>query len=199
MNENRNPNHPKKGQSITVEPIRNEKDILSIKSLLSDKHRDFLLFTIGINNGLRAGDLLKLTVKDVRHLKTGDLLTIIEGKTKKKNILMINKSVYKSIKRYIEKENPDDDDYLFQSRKGEKPLNISSVNALMKKWTHAINLKGNYGAHSLRKTFGYIQRMKYKVGFEILAKRFNHSNPSITMRYLGIQDKEVNSILMNDI
>jgi hypothetical protein len=49
----------------------------------------------------------------------------------------------------------------------------------------------NYGAHSLRKTWGYIQRTVYGVGFEILCKRFNHSSPAITMRYLGIEDKEV--------
>jgi len=33
-----------------------------------------------------------------------------------------------------------------------------AVNQLIKKWTLAINLKGNYGAHSLRKTWGYIQQ-----------------------------------------
>ena len=70
----------------------------------------------------------------------------------------------------------------------------------MKKWPRAINLNaGNYGAHTLRKMFGYIQRMEYKVGFEVLAKRFNHASPAVTMRYLGIEDKEVNEILMNDI
>jgi len=58
-------NHPKKGQRITVEPIRDEKDIKSIKSLLSDKPRDLLLFTMGINNGLRIGDLLRLKVKEM--------------------------------------------------------------------------------------------------------------------------------------
>jgi hypothetical protein len=66
-------------------------------------------------------------------------------------------------------------------------------------WALYFNLKGNYGAHSLRKTWGYIQRTKHGVGFEIICKRFNHSNPAVTMRYLGIQDKEVHDILMNEI
>lgn len=195
----KNPNHPKKGQRITVEPIRNEKDIKSIKSLLSQRPRDLLLFTMGINNGLRVGDLLRLKVKDVKGLKEGDTLTIKESKTGKQNILMFNKNVYKALKNYLDIENPDYEDYLFESRKGKKPLSVSTVNALIKKWTRAINLKGNFGSHTLRKTFGYIQRIKYKVGFEILAKRFNHSSPSVTMRYLGISDKEVNGMLLNDI
>jgi hypothetical protein len=66
-------------------------------------------------------------------------------------------------------------------------------------WTSAINLKGNYGAHSLKKTWGYIQRTVYGVGFEVICKRFNHSSPAITMRYLGIEDKEVQGILMNEV
>ena len=34
---------------------------------------------------------------------------------------------------------------------------------------------------------------------EVLAKRFNHSNPAVKMRYLAIADKEVNGILLNEI
>ena len=78
----KNPNHPQKGRQIAVAPIRDEKDVKAIKQLLSDRPRDLLLFTMGVNNGLRVGDLLKLKVKDVRHLKQGDTIPIKEGKTK---------------------------------------------------------------------------------------------------------------------
>jgi integrase len=128
-----------------------------------------------------------------------DTLTITESKTGKENILMVNKSVYKVLKSYLDTVNPDDEDRLFKSRKGGRPLSVSSVNGLVKRWTGSINLKGNYGSHSLRKTFGYIQRMKYRVTFEVLIKRFNHSSPSVTMRYLEIQDEEINGILINEI
>ena len=78
----RNPNHPEKGDSIRVDPIRRLEDVKAIKELLSDRPRDLLLFTIGVNNGLRVGDLLRLKVKDVRHLKEGDSIIIREKKTK---------------------------------------------------------------------------------------------------------------------
>ncbi len=74
-----------------------------------------------------------------------------------------------------------------------------AVSKLIKRWTKQINLKGNYGAHTLRKTWGYIQRTVHGVGFEIICKRYNPSSPAITMRYLGIQDKEVHGVLMNEI
>ncbi len=39
--------------------------------MLKDNPRDLLLFTMGINNGLRISDLLKLRVSDVRDVKPG--------------------------------------------------------------------------------------------------------------------------------
>ena len=193
-----NKNHPKKGSSITVEPIRKIKDIKRIKRNLKDKPRDLLLFTLGINNGLRIGDLLKLKVKDVKDLQPGEGFTIKEQKTNKSNIVMINKEVRRALAVYLDEVKPNDEDYLFKSRIGQnQPLNRSYVNSLVKKWT--AELKGNYGTHSLRKTFGYIQRKMFGTSFEVICKRFNHSNPSITMRYLGIEDKEVSGILLNEI
>ena len=53
-------------------------------------------------------------------------------------------------------------------------MTTGSVTALVKKWCRLINLDGNYGSHTLRKTFGYIQRTKYGVSFEVLCKRYNH-------------------------
>ena len=194
-----NPNHPKKHSQITVQPIRDIKDIDNIKKLLSTNTRDLLLFTMGINNGLRCGDLLKLTVSDVKNLKPGETLTIREQKTGKDNILMINKTTHKILKQFLGELKPGDGQYLFKSRKGNTPLTVGSVNAMVKDWCRSINLKGNYGTHSLRKTFGYIQRKKFGVGWEILCKRFNHSSPAVTMRYLGIEDREVSGILMNEI
>ena len=195
----KNPNHPKSGSKITVHPIQNTKDIISIKTYLSDKPRDLLLFTMGINNGIRTGDLLKLKVSDVKDLKPGDSIQIKESKTQKVNVLSINKEVYKSLRHFLVTQTPNDDDYLFQSRNRTQALTVMAVNRMVKSWCRAINLSGNYGAHTLRKTFGYIQRTKFGVGFEVLCRRFNHSSPSITMRYLGITDQEVYSILQNEI
>jgi integrase len=95
-------------------------------------------------------------VSDVEDLKPGQSITITEGKTGQENVLMINRTVFKAIKKYIEQIQPDDD-FLFATRKTKKPLTIQAVNALLKKWTRAINLKGNCGARSLRKTLESIE------------------------------------------
>jgi integrase len=202
MEKGQNFNHPKKGSRIEVEPIRREKDIKAIIQLLSGHPRDHLLFVMGINNGIRVGDLLNIKVGDVRYLKPGQVHQITESKTKKKNVVVINKPVRKALDTYFSNSagQIENHHYLFRSRKGENfPLSVQAVHGLVKKWTQAINLKGNYGTHTLRKTWGYQQRTKYGVGFDVIAKRFNHSDPKTTMTYLGIEDKEVHSILMNEI
>ena len=199
MTKGENYNKPKVGSKIAVDPIRRMKDIQAISKMLSDNPRNNLLFVMGTNNGLRTGDLLKLKVSDVKGMKVGDTLIIKEGKTGKRNMLVMNKSIHKSLQTYLEALKPMDDYFLFASRKGRRSITIQCVNNMVKKWVSEINLKENYGAHSLRKTWGYVQRTVYGVGFEILCKRFNHSSPAITMRYLGIEDKEVQNILMNEV
>lgn len=191
-------NRPKKGETKTVEPIRKLKDVRAIKKILADKPRDLLLFTLGINNGLRAGDLLKLKVHQIKNLKVGDSIAIVEKKTSKKNILVINQPSYDAVQNFFKHIDKDDDDYLFSGRKGKNPITIPSLNRLIKSWTDAINLKGRFGTHSLRKTWGYIQRTEFGVPIEKITQRYLHSSPAVTMRYLGLQTQEVEDILVNN-
>src|SRR5512137_1989805 len=138
MTKGQNNNRPQKGSKITVDPIRKIKDIQAIAKMLLDSPRNHLLFVMGTNNGLRTGDLLKLKVGDVRNMKVGDTLIIREGKTGKRNLLVMNKSIYKSLQAYLEKLKPEDEDFLFESRKGKKAITIQCVNNLVKQWTRSI-------------------------------------------------------------
>ena len=58
----------------TVDPIRNPKKILAIKNNLKgrEEHRNYLLFSIGVNSALRSSDLRNLKVSDVLGSK-GDI------------------------------------------------------------------------------------------------------------------------------
>lgn len=184
---------------MTVEPIKALEDIQSIKRILRSSPRDHLLFVMGINSGIRLGDLLQLRVGDFQSTKVGDPIQIKESKTGKMNFLIINKEIGRSLMVFLTSKVHASDDFLFASKRGGRPLTLSTVHRMIKAWTGAINLKGNYGGRTLRKTFGYIQRVHYGVGFEILCRRYNHSNPAVTMRYIGVQPTEVSEIMMHDI
>lgn len=190
-------NHPPKGSRITVEPIRKLEDIEAIKQLLKNNPRDYLLFTLGINNGLRAGDLLGLKVWQFRDVEIGSEIHITEQKRHKAQTVKINSPILDALDKYMEFFKPDDEQYLFFSNYDRsRPITVSRMNALVKQWCRKIGLRGNYGSHTLRKTFGTILRKEYKVPWELISKRYGHSSPSVTRTYLGIQDEEVNDIIV---
>jgi len=185
---------------MKVEPFIELKDVRSIKKLLADNLRDRLLFIMGINSGLRVQDLLALRIGAVSGLKAGDRITLKELKTGKENVLILNKEIKDALDGYLAVAEVVDNHYLFKSRKGKNyPLTTFAVTKYVKQWAAALNLKGNFGAHTLRKTWCYHQRKTFGVSWEVIAKRLNHSSPAITRRYLGIQEEEVEEILLNTI
>lgn len=144
-----------------VQAIKDRRHIAAIKNALHG--RDLLLFTIGINVGLRISDLLLLQVGDVRE-KDADTLT--EGKTKKKRTVTLNDSVKHAVATLIP-EGASDDDYLFPSRKGDKPIGRVQAYRILNAAVARAGLSDVYtsfGAHSLRKTFGYFA---YESGIDI--------------------------------
>lgn len=185
---------------MKVDPITDARSIKNIKKFLSDNPRDKLLFIMGINSGLRVQDLLALKVGDIVNFKIGDRISLKEKKTGKENVFILNKEIKIALDAYLQSVAAQNDHYLFKSRKGRNyPLTTFAVTKYVKRWAEAINLHGNYGAHTLRKTWTYHQRKTFGVSWEVLAKRLNHSSPSITRRYLGVQEEEVEEILLHVI
>lgn len=197
MRKGENYNRPEKGAEIKVEPIRRERDIKTIKKLLADRPRDLALFTLGINTNLRASDLLQIKVGQVRHLKTMDEIELREKKTGKPRRISLNRACVEAVQTLIRASKLMDDDYLFTGLRGR--LTVPTINRLVKSWCKAIHLKGNYGSHSLRKTFGYHQRVRFGVGLPELMVTFNHSTQRQTLEYLCIQPDEVKNIYANEI
>jgi len=183
---------------INVQPLRTAEEIENMKFAIKRGNkgtpkrqelaeRDLLIFLVGINTGLRVNDIVKLKVGDVRGK---DSFIIFEGKTNKKrtvNISMIKNEIeaYTTGKR--------SDEYLFKSQKGDKPITTTQVYRIL---SNAADFIGyDYvGTHTMRKTFGYHHYKQFK-DVAILQEIFNHSAPSITKRYIGIREDEINDTL----
>jgi integrase len=195
-----NLNHPKKGSHISVEPIRRQKDIKLIKKILQDSPRNLCLFILGINTNLRASDLLKIKVEQVRHLQPGEEITLKEKKTQKQRRINLNRVCIEAIQNLLKSIKYEDDDFLFLSnRKDKNALTVSSLSTLVKKWCKDINLKGNYASHTLRKTWGYHQRVTFGVGIPELMICFNHTSQKQTLDYLCVQPEEIKSVYQNEL
>lgn len=175
-----------------VEPVRAVKDIHKIRQYLYGKEnkRDYCIFVMGINVGLRAGDLLSLHIRDVTDgSRIFDEVTIKEQKTEKTRTFALNKSAKEAITAYLNISSSIDlNSYLFSSRKGGH-LGVRPLHHIIKTTFRELGIKGNYGTHTLRKTMAY-HRYINNVPLETLQKMLNHSSSSITLRYIGIT-KEV--------
>jgi integrase len=167
--------------------------------LLSDKPRDLTLFTLGINTNLRASDLVALTCDMVADLKAGDSLVLKECKTGKVRRITINKAVKTTIRALLADHRGGPSAPLFLSQRGNKALSVPSVSRLVKGWCKAINLVGNYASHSLRKTWGYHQRVTFGTGIPELMVCFNHSTQRQTLDYLCIQPDEIRDVYLNEL
>lgn len=184
----------------TVEPIREEKKIRAMKAILKDNSiRNFMLFTLGINTGLRISDLRKLRIMDVvtEKGKIKDSIYIREKKTGKEKTFVINKSAREAIKEYLDSLSTYDSSwYLFKSKKGKNaPITRVQAYDILNAAAQMVGIKDKIGCHTLRKTFGYHARMR-GTPIEKLQKIFNHSAPSITMRYIGITQDELDDVYL---
>jgi len=186
-------NHPKKGATIKVEPIRDLKAIQRIKKILADKPRDLCLFTFGINTAYRANELLSIQVQAVSHLEVGDGLEVKQSKVDQYRKVTLNKKVIESIAALLASRDYQADDYLFYSQRAAV-LTVEAVNHLMKEWCRDVGLKGNYGSHSLRKTWGYHQRIQKNAPIPLLMEAFGHATQKQTLDYLGIQAQEIQDL-----
>jgi integrase len=193
-----NPNRPKIGSSIKVEPIRKKTDIKRIRNLLSKNPSHLCLFSIGINTGFRISDVFQIKVAQVRFLQAGGEISIQEKKTGKTRKVNLNEGVINDIRGLLDSKNYSDDDFLFTNQRGNV-FSTPYVSTLVKTWCRNVGLKGNYGSHSLRKTFGYHQRVTFGVSLPVLVDIFNHSSQKQCLDYLCIQPEEIKQVYMNQL
>lgn len=171
-----------------VQPIRDKEKIEEIKNVLkSQSLRDWFMFVAGINTGLRISDLLQLKVSDVKD-KTHITIRERTDKFKRYKILY---PLAEAIEYYTKGMN--DNDWLFPSRKGDKPIGRVQAYRVLNNVGKAVGLE-EIGTHTLRKTFGY-HFYQQKKDVALLQEIFNHSAPSITLRYIGINQDVMDNAL----
>jgi len=167
-----------------------------VRKLYRDgEYRMSLLIGCGCFFGLRISDILTLTWS---MLLDADKFTIYEKKTNKRRVVKINRGFQKHITDcydalHIENE----DEKCFLSRK-KMVYSTQRINILFKDIKSKYNLKiEHFSTHSMRKTFG--RKVFESAGTDAplalmrLQTLFNHASPTITKKYLGITDSELES------
>jgi integrase len=192
-----NPHHPEAGSSTKVEPIRTKQAIERIKLLLEYKPRDYCLFVLGINTAFRANELLSFRAGQVRHLLVGESVELKQSKTQAYRRVTLNRTAHEGIRRLLAARHFEDEQLLFYSQRGAV-LRVPAVNAMVKGWCRDVGLKGNYGSHTLRKTWGFWQYQQ-RTPIPLLMEAFGHQTQRQTLAYLGIQAPEIAQIYQMEL
>lgn len=178
---------------MRVAPIKDNQKIRTIINDLksSNQNRNLIMVLIGIYTGFRISDVLALKVKDVKGKIS---IKKKEEKTKKYKSISIHKELYKELEDYCRGKT--NDEYLIKSREGEnKPISRVQAYRIIKALQYKYKMEDNLGCHSLRKTYGY--NMYKKNDISIVQKSLNHSSQVDTIRYIGVEEEEINRATLN--
>ena len=147
--------------------------------------------TLQANLGLRIGDIINLKLSDI--VKDGNRyrLDITEQKTGKKREFTVPNEIYTYLQSYALENSIRPNQKLF-------PITVRQVQKHLQITAAYLNLE-NVGTHSFRKFFAVSVYNNNNYNVELVRTLLNHSNVTVTQRYLSIENRLVELALQNNI
>lgn len=192
------------------EPIKSLDDINWVCDYLlaNKRYRDYMLFVVGINFGLRVSDLRTLRFSNLinTNFTFKDNFPVFEKKTrntrkrKVNRYIGINKAVMEAVTLYLEHTpNVSLSDYMFRSQSPNgsninRPMSRQAIDDMLKFVTSEAGITSKVSTHTLRKTFGYwmmAQSGNDTRRLYLLQRIFGHSSVAQTLSYIGITQEEI--------
>lgn len=204
-----------KGTSSPIPPQKYEK----FKEKLAEysernKERNLMLFILGIATGYRSGDLVSLTIGEIKDALEAGYFSIQESKQYEqwKTILAKNPNkkkpekrdapIGRNLEKYLRQycKGKKRSEYAFPSNKGNGNVYISqkAYSSILTEVGKSIGLK-NISGHSLRKTYATRIYEESNKDLEQVRVALNQQSIEETKRYLGIKEKmRINAALIAD-
>ena len=147
--------------------------------------------TLEANLGLRISDILQLHYCDI--IKDGDRyrLNISEIKTGKERIFTVPDEIREYINQYRIKHRMSEQQRLFD-------LSERQIQKHLKAACDYLGIDG-VSTHSFRKYFATKIYINNGYNIELVRQLLQHSSASVTQKYIGIQQKQVEDALQNHI
>ncbi|MDG2739500.1 tyrosine-type recombinase/integrase, partial [Vibrio parahaemolyticus] len=141
-----------------VEALKDISQIEAMKKYLKEhSQRDYLLFVIGINTGLKITELLSMKFEDVLHedgtVKEFYSLPVEDEKFKQD--IYLNTKVKEALLEYVQSIEVKRENYVFQSNKTTNSITRQQAYRVIHNAAEAVGIVGKIGTNSMRKTFGF--------------------------------------------
>ena len=144
-------------ETLKHPPISREQ-IKRLRRSLEARTRDLLLFDLATQTGMRLKDLLRLKVGDIKGLSAGESIPATRALRYLEHPVIVSERLDRTIKKYMDTDEKRPGDYLFQSRKRARPLNLPSASNMISGWFRAAGVDGFSGGRGLNR----IWRLHYK-------------------------------------
>ena len=171
-----------------TEPIKSREVVQKLLRVAkSTDKRTYMMLRLQLAGALRISDVLQLRVQDW----DARTITLTEQKTGKKKTFELSQKLADEVAEYVAEHNIIE--YILPSRKGGA---ISRVQAY-RLYQRLGNLLGiSLSTHTIRKTTAY-HLYERTNDISLVMKLLNHSSEAVTLRYLGIADKHVYSVVQD--
>jgi site-specific recombinase XerD len=155
--------------------------------------RDRALFELAYACGLRAEELVSLTLAHIDH--DGEQLRV-EGKGRKTRFLPVGEQAMSALRLYLERGRPALRDgqaqaALFLSKSG-RPLGTGDVRRRLRVWTARVGLEGGASPHTLRHSFA-THLLDGGADLRTIQELLGHASLSTTQVYTRVESARLRS------
>lgn len=154
-----------------------------ILALAGSNSRDYALFQVLLQTGVRVSELCNLDLDDVDLPHA--VLTVRSGKGKADRQIALEKKAIKAIAKYLKDRPEEASTILFLNRYGE-PLGERGVRKLIARYTRDAGLERSVSPHVFRHTFGTMKAESGKVSPFQLQQWLGHRNINTTQIYVHL-------------
>jgi integrase/recombinase XerD len=177
----------------TVQPLANEE----LRKLLNTpdtkyyaQFRDYVIFLLMLDTGIRLNEVCALEVKDVDLIKRQIVLPAAKNKNRKTRILPLSSETSKLLLQLItENKSYFETDHVFVTNYGE-PVNEKTLQKAFTKYAKQAGIEKRVSPHVLRHNFAKMAALN---GMDIftLMRIMGHADISTTRKYVQVNDEEV--------
>lgn len=173
-------------------PIKHPEDMQKLLDYFISKkrYRDYALFIIGCNTGVRCGDLVRIKWEDVLYNDVfKDHFEMMAQKTGKPKLIYLS-AISKNALEILLQHTRFPQGYIFKSQRAPH-INTRGVNTMLKKAAKKCKIPFRVGTHSMRKTYSYHWIMLHNNNQEaliLLQDELQHSSQAYTLSYSGMTE-----------
>jgi integrase/recombinase XerC len=156
--------------------------------------RDFAIFQVFLQTGLRVSELYALTLSDIDLKgKPYPFLHVRLGKGMRARSIELEKKAVQALKNYLTMRGESGSDALFLNRYGE-PIGERGVRKIVAKYIRQANISKKVSPHGLRHTFA-TQKAEKGVSPYQLQEWLGHASLNTTQIYVHMSKKNAGRVM----